>query len=119
MFDNLKKSLGMSKPSTTGKGHVLGRKDDPPNGTVIEQHNSYNEVNNRPDDTNSYESAEEFYTFDLTFTDIKLGMSVEEYVIPVENGLPSNKSRPYVTKVTANLQAHRLGNYSLWALRIS
>jgi hypothetical protein len=109
MFDNFKKSLGISKVQTTGKGHVLGRKDDPPNVTVIEKSNNNNEFNSKPEDVISYGSGDELYTFDLTFTDAKLGMSVEEYVIAAENGAPS-KSRPIVTKVTPNLQAQRLGS---------
>lgn len=91
MFDNIKKSLGISKSMPPSKGHVLGRKDD---GQGV-KNNAFEEVDttNGPDDVVEY---------DMTFMEEKLGMSVEE-------GPYCGGSRPFITKVAAGSEALNKG----------
>lgn len=87
MFDSLKKSLGIKdqKPST---GHVLG---------TGKKENSQ-EINYQADEPHRSAATEDFYRFDVTFVEEKLGMGVDE-----QRGLP------FVSNVTAGSPAHKAG----------
>ena len=94
MFENLKKSLGISK-NPPSRGHVLGSKDSNSHSSDVKEVISLGE-------------AEDNVTYDLTFTDDKLGMSVEMYELQL-NSIAGIGSRPVVTNTTPNSQAAKFG----------
>lgn len=118
MFDNLKKSLGLSKGIPATKGHVLGRREDI-NATNEKSTPARNDQGNAVEDVIAIGDANDNTRYDVTFHEEKLGLSVEEFQFPPVEGAVNRGGRPAVVKIADGSEAQTKGIILTWNIAVN